>query len=420
LFAVALLPVRAWAQLPTISGTVTNARTGLGIPNVAVQIYAPGMPSWEGVVTSAVTGPNGVYVATLPGQGTYRAGTLLGPYKAERYNNVECRRVCMPYAGEVIAVSAGETRGGVDFSLHPTGAADIVADFGPVHGLWMLGANNQWQQLHPLTSLAMISGDFDGNHHDDLAVNFGPNVGVYAWMNHTTWRFVHSLSPTRIVAGDLDNNGRDDLVFVFPGLGVWRWVDTDAWNQIHSLDPGRLAAGFNEIEPRGSELILDFAGLGLWTYGHGSGWRQIHPFNTTTLLAPTMTDRHTLCCISPGGYDVVAGFAGLGLWAFRDGMYWRQQHAVTPRLTAAGFLDTDESADLVIDYGAPYGIWRSNTQIHPLSADSIVLADRTSNGIDEIIIDFGPGIGLWVLTDLTAWSHLHGLSPVAVVAGHFH
>jgi hypothetical protein len=100
----------------------------------------------------------------------------------------------------------------------------------------------------------------------------------------------------------------------------------------------------------------------------------------------------------------------------------KHQHDLTPQLTAAGYLDSDTSADLVIDFGAPHGIWADSAQVHQRSAEQIVLADRTANAIDEIVVDFGPGVGVWQLgnRDLAAWSRLHDLSPVTFVSGQFH
>jgi hypothetical protein len=62
------------------------------------------------------------------------------------------------------------------------------------------------------------------------------------------------------------------------------------------------------------------------------------------------------------------------------------------------------------------------TKIHAGPARSIVLADRTANATDEIIIDFGPGVGLWQLQDhdATAWTRLHASSPEMMLVGRFH
>jgi hypothetical protein len=60
--------------------------------------------------------------------------------------------------------------------------------------------------------------------------------------------------------------------------------------------------------------------------------------------------------------------------------------------------------------------------LHPASAQSISMADRTANGIDEVFVDFGAPYGLWQLRDnntATGWSVLHGGDPLATSVGRF-
>ena len=51
--------------------------------------------------------------------------------------------------------------------------------------------------------------------------------------------------------------------------------------------------------------------------------------------------------------------------------------------------------DLVIDFGASWGLWTRDgdtggwSQLHTASAKSIVTGDLDGNGIDEVIVDFG-------------------------------
>jgi hypothetical protein len=396
----------------TITGTVTDARTGAPAPDVTVDIYkvvwsthgVRSLVSWK----TAVTRPDGTYSVTgLPptsedALSQYLArilpsGTQLG---------AEYR--------DAIALAAGETVSGIDFTLYATGDADIVADFGNDHGLWMLGSDNHWQQLHWMSPVAMIRADVDGNHEDDLIVNFGPATGVWAWMNHATWRFIHPSNPTQMVAADLDRDGRDDLIMAFPSYGVWRWVDSDVWTHLDWLDASLIAVNHGT-------LIVDFPVYGLWTYSLKGGWRFLHPLSATTLVVDNLVDSFSGGILLSGFNDVVVGFPGYGLWCFVDERYWIQLHQVTPTLTATG------SSGLVVDFGPPYGIWTTKsgsgwTQIQEMSAQSIVLADRTADGQDEIIIDFRDGHGLWQMRNaaLNTLNQLHVLSPKSVIAGRFH
>jgi len=387
-----------------VAGTVTDARTGAPAPDAIVDIYVLIFNRHLGYqaisVKTAATRLDGTYSVAGLQPGSYRARILRsGTHLAGTYANE-------------ITLSAGATASGIDFALYPAGDAGIVADFGPEHGLWMLGPDGHWQQVHWLSPVGMIRADVDGNHEDDLILNFGPSIGVYAWMNHDSWRFIHPGNPTRMEAADLNQDGRDDLIMVFAGQGVWRWVDTGVWVQLHARDASVIAVN-------GGSMIADFPGDGLWTYSLARGWSSFHPLNATTLVVQNLLDSSIAGMLSSGVNDVVAGFPGYGLWWYVDNAIWGQLHALTPALTAVG------SAGLLVDFGPPYGIWRYSSgvwsRIHETSAQSIVLADRTADALDEAIIDFGEGYGLWEMRnhDVNAWSQLHILSPEGVVVGRF-
>ena len=78
----------------------------------------------------------------------------------------------------------------------------------------------------------------------------------------------------------------------------------------------------------------------------------------------------------------------------------------------------------VIDFGRSYGLWllRNNSswiQLHPLTAEDTVLADRDGDGTDEIVVDFGAQDGLWQYANHGTWTQLHALSPGVIAAGRF-
>ncbi|MCH8815396.1 MAG: S8 family serine peptidase [Chloroflexi bacterium] len=80
--------------------------------------------------------------------------------------------------------------------------------------------------------------------------------------------------------------------------------------------------------------------------------------------------------------------------------------------------------DLIIDFGAPYGIWvkynndeSTWTKLHALSPELIATGDLDGNGQDDAIIDFGSGLGLWTRLNNSGWVKLHDLSPEGMVSG---
>jgi hypothetical protein len=54
--------------------------------------------------------------------------------------------------------------------------------------------------------------------------------------------------------------------------------------------------------------------------------------------------------------------------------------------------------------------------VHSLASQQIVLGDLDGNGLDDIILDFGPDSGIWVWGNNTAWIHAHPESPEQMVA----
>ncbi len=70
----------------------------------------------------------------------------------------------------------------------PTGAADVVVDFGASRVVDAVGGRHLASRIHSFNPVATVTGDLDGNGHDDLVINFGPGIGVWTWMNHATWR----------------------------------------------------------------------------------------------------------------------------------------------------------------------------------------------------------------------------------------
>ena len=48
------------------------------------------------------------------------------------------------------------------------------------------------------------------------------------------------------------------------------------------------------------------------------------------------------------------------------------------------------------------------------------MADVDGNGIDDVVIDFGAAYGVWEYVNGSTWQQLHWLSPETMTAGRFH
>jgi 5-hydroxyisourate hydrolase-like protein (transthyretin family) len=128
--------VRAEAQ--TITGTVTDAATGVPLSGAYVYVF----DASNNYVMTQTTNASGVYSATVSSAGTYYLVTWnnLG-YVDELYNNFPCSNIdCYPYnLGTGVVVTAGGTTSGVNFALavggNITGAVWDAATGAPLSGV---------------------------------------------------------------------------------------------------------------------------------------------------------------------------------------------------------------------------------------------------------------------------------------------
>jgi hypothetical protein len=100
---------------------------------------------------------------------------------------------------------------------------------------------------------------------------------------------------------------------------------------------------------------------------------------------------------------------------------WVSLHSLSPESMVTGDIDANLD-DIIIDFGTGVGIWlRMNNsnwvQLHNLSPESMITGDIDSNGRDDIIIDFGPTYGIWLWMNNIEWVKLHSLSPESMVTG---
>jgi hypothetical protein len=59
------------------------------------------------------------------------------------------------------------------------------------------------------------------------------------------------------------------------------------------------------------------------------------------------------------------------------------------------------------------------TYLHGLSSEGLVLADTDGNGLDEVVVDFSAGYGVWEFVNGSTWQQRHWLTPETMTAGRF-
>jgi hypothetical protein len=87
-------------------------------------------------------------------------------------------------------------------------------------------------------------------------------------------------------------------------------------------------------------------------------------------------------------------------------------------------LDANSQTDLVLDFGPGMGVWtlRNRTAwalLNGASSESLEALDRDGDGLDDLVLDLGPGIGVWQYGDDGIWTLLHSLSPETLAVGRF-
>jgi 5-hydroxyisourate hydrolase-like protein (transthyretin family) len=117
----------------TLSGRVTDAGTGSGIPNVKIEVYAPVVCCDPlNLLGSTVTDVSGAYSVSVPAGTSYAVTINSGGYINEVFNNRTCSDGCYPEnwcatactvwdgagaRGAAIGVADGATTGGINFAL---------------------------------------------------------------------------------------------------------------------------------------------------------------------------------------------------------------------------------------------------------------------------------------------------------------
>lgn len=78
-------------------------------------------------------------------------------------------------------------------------------------------------------------------------------------------------------------------------------------------------------------------------------------------------------------------------------------------------------ADLAADFGSQTGTWILSEStwslLHGLSPVAMVTGDLDGGGQDDIIVNFGPGVGVYAWMNHAAWTFIHPLSTSQMVTG---
>jgi hypothetical protein len=154
----------------SVSGTVTDAATGLPLADALVSIWDStglGLPA-----SDARTDSSGAYTTVQPlTSGTYYATAATGGYVTEVYDDIPSPGRCTVISGTPIGVTAGVTTTGIDFALAAGGGiGGTVRDAGtglPLAGVWVYVSDSAG------CSVASARTDTSGVYTTDLRLPSG-------------------------------------------------------------------------------------------------------------------------------------------------------------------------------------------------------------------------------------------------------
>ena len=126
------------------------------------------------------------------------------------------------------------------------------------------------------------------------------------------------------------------------------------------------------------------------------------------------------CIPAAAGADELLISYGSGLFRFDYFAIWDLFDPKPAELLATGDLEADGLDNSVVDFGDGVGLWHKNgwqwKRIHSLSPVAMQVADVDGNGQDDLAVDFGAGVGLWLRFNNSAWRKLNSVSPTAIAA----
>ncbi len=165
-----------------------------------------------------------------------------------------------------------------------------------------------------------------------------------------------------------------------------------------------------------------------WDFGDGSSSTLKNPSHTYTSpgvysVTLTVTGSGGTKSVTKSGYikvgmdnDLVIDFgASYGLWQWLNNTTWSQIHSVNAKHIVIADIDHNGQPDEVIDFGSQYGIWiRMNNAnwvpLHGVSANWIAKGDFDNNGQDDLVVDFGASYGIWIYYNGSSWTQIQGAS----------
>lgn len=253
----------------------------------------------------------------------------------------------------------------------------------------------------------VVMGNFNDNDTaDEVVCDFGTS-GVWV-LDGNLWYQISGANPQFIIGATLGDTGNDKIIGDFGTLGLWVWNHSGypgAWTQISGLNAEWAFAADDDGDTR-QEIFVDFGATGLWHWDNDgplwtqySGLNPVHGFRMDSFA--TGWEEGCILFPSAGVYRFYSFGSGTSSFTYQQltgTVNYEDDHA-SAKFTGGA------AEDMVMDFGTGLGIWLlpqdSVTDWHQITTDGAerLKAVRFGAGNPGVVIDSNSGAGL------TYWSY---------------
>lgn len=255
---------------------------------------------------------------------------------------------------------------------------------------------------------------------NDLVVAYDDAIVQYV-NDATAPTTLVNVGAKQIAAVDIDRNGQSRVLVDHgrgrPRTGLWMYKSDGTTQQFESRSAVSLAVA--DIDGNGiDDVIADFGSDGIWWIRDTWDARRIGDGNAKQLL---VIDKD-----HDGNDQLVASFAdsrGIQVFSFQS-LTWASFDARVPVWMTKADINHSGHQDLVIDFGPGTGIWAwldnsSWKQLDTNSGVRGVTADFDQYNVDDLVVDFGAGqskSGLWGYYNGNTWSKINNSTSAKLTA----
>jgi len=156
----------------------------------------------------------------------------------------------------------------------------------------------------------------------------------------------------------------------------------------------------------------------LWSWTNDASWKLLNSISPVSMAAGDFDGN--------GQADVVMNYGDpYGTWIYYNSSQWVRLSSVSAKTLAVGDINADGKTRSSPTFGSPYGIWRyypatgSWSQLSSATADSIACGDLDGDGRKDVVVDFGTvsSISLWSGRAIPVGKYSNSANPVPLRQG---